>query len=308
MSLNIRKSNDPIIIEQLVLLFYGDPGVGKTTLGFSAESPLLLDFDRGAHRSAFRGDTVQISDWNDIRSMSADDLKSYKTLVIDTVGKCLDALARDIMSKNAKMRGIGGALSLQGYGALASGFSGWLSEVKAMGKDVVMIAHSKEESSGEETVMRPALLGKKSLDTIFQDSDVIGFIHVSNGRPTIEMGYGDGWFSKAPPAIGARQISDRAQDPDGTFLADLIEEVKGILNEQSAESKALADLVSDFSKQIAKVNTPEAMTKMLAKVNAIEDKRAITQLKPVMAKHVKKAGYTFVPEKEAFTIELDEAE
>src|SRR5690606_38238567 len=52
MALKITKASDPLTVEQLIVCIYGPPGLGKTTLGFSARKPLLLDFDRGAHRAA----------------------------------------------------------------------------------------------------------------------------------------------------------------------------------------------------------------------------------------------------------------
>lgn len=45
MALRIISANEPMKVDQLVVTIYGQPGVGKTSLGFTAESPLLLDFD-----------------------------------------------------------------------------------------------------------------------------------------------------------------------------------------------------------------------------------------------------------------------
>jgi hypothetical protein len=58
MTVRIIRSTDPVKIETVVVLVYGDPGAGKTSLAFTAADPLMLDFDRGAHRSGFRGDSV----------------------------------------------------------------------------------------------------------------------------------------------------------------------------------------------------------------------------------------------------------
>ena len=36
--------------QNLTFLIFGSPGVGKTSLGYSAENSLLLNLDMGAHR------------------------------------------------------------------------------------------------------------------------------------------------------------------------------------------------------------------------------------------------------------------
>lgn len=50
MTLRITRSADPITVERLNVCIYAQPGIGKTSLGFTADAPLLLDFDQGAHR------------------------------------------------------------------------------------------------------------------------------------------------------------------------------------------------------------------------------------------------------------------
>ena len=93
MSLRITKNIEPIQVSRIVLCLYGVPGLGKTSTAFTAEKPILLDFDRGAHRSRNRGDSVQVAKWEDILAITAEDMKPYKTVVIDTAtGSLLNSL------------------------------------------------------------------------------------------------------------------------------------------------------------------------------------------------------------------------
>src|SRR5688572_32798552 len=82
--LKIIKGSEPVSVEQITLCIYSPPGVGKTSLGFTATDALLLDFDSGSYRSKNRGDAVPIKTWGDIATIAADDLAGYKTIVIDT--------------------------------------------------------------------------------------------------------------------------------------------------------------------------------------------------------------------------------
>src|SRR5690348_16106448 len=103
MALKIHRASDPIAVTQIKMLVYGQPGIGKSSFGFTSDTPLTLDFDDGARRSAFRQDIVQVSSWDDVNAITAEDLKPYKTVIIDTVGRALDFIAASIVSDNPKL-------------------------------------------------------------------------------------------------------------------------------------------------------------------------------------------------------------
>jgi hypothetical protein len=70
----------------LVAYIYADPGIGKTSLAYTAKNPILFDFDAGAHRSGKlrRGATVPVEHWLDVANIEACDVESYQSIVIDT--------------------------------------------------------------------------------------------------------------------------------------------------------------------------------------------------------------------------------
>ena len=67
MSNLIRKPSQIEAKSTLSMLIYGQPGVGKTTLGCSAPNPVLFDYDGGVSRvnGAHQVPTVQIRSWED---------------------------------------------------------------------------------------------------------------------------------------------------------------------------------------------------------------------------------------------------
>ena len=93
MALKITRAADPIKVERLNVVIYAPPGIGKTSLAFTAEAPLLLDFDNGSHRAAGRKDVVRVENWTDVVGITAEDLAPYSTVVVDTAGRALDAIA-----------------------------------------------------------------------------------------------------------------------------------------------------------------------------------------------------------------------
>ena len=96
--LKITRAADPITVERLNMVIYGPPGIAKTSLAFTADAPLLLDFDKGSHRAANRKDVVRVTAWGDVASMTAEDLAPFKTVIVDTAGRALDALQVGVAS------------------------------------------------------------------------------------------------------------------------------------------------------------------------------------------------------------------
>lgn len=236
MALKIVAAHEPIKVERVVVTVYAPPGVGKTSLAFSAESPLLLDTDAGAYRSAFRKDSVQARTWEDIAGIQASDVAPYKTLVLDTAGRALDLLASDIIAANPKM-GRGGALTLQGYGELKSRFAAYLKLVRSFGLDVVLVAHSDEKQQGDDIVERIDMQGA-SKQEVYKSSDAMARLAIVNGGRVLSFSPTDTTFGKDPAGFG-RVGFDLEKQPQ--FLGDLIQSLKAALNEQSAEQKEAAE-------------------------------------------------------------------
>ena len=113
MALKIIKSSEPIRVDRLNVVIYGQPGCGKSSLAFTSDAPLMLDFDNGAYRAANRKDIVRVERWADITDLGESDLADYKTIIVDTAGRALDALSADIIKRNSKA-GANGALNLKG--------------------------------------------------------------------------------------------------------------------------------------------------------------------------------------------------
>ena len=87
MALRITRPDEPILTENLVVTIFGQPGIGKTSVAFSASRPLLLDFDGGSQRAVGRKDVVRIRSWSDVAGIEAEDVEDFDTIVIDTVGR-----------------------------------------------------------------------------------------------------------------------------------------------------------------------------------------------------------------------------
>ncbi len=300
MPLKITRAIDTIEVKTITACIYAIPGIGKSTLGFTAHKPLLLDFDNGSYRTKNRGDTVQIDSWADVSAITADDLKPYSTLVIDTAGRALDELSVTIIRENPKM-GRGGALTLQGFGELKSRFTGWLKLMRSFTLDVVLVVHADEQRKGDELIERLDIQGG-SKNEIYKSSDVMGRICWQDGKRVLNFSPTDTAFGKNPAQLPPLEVPHYSQEPG--FLGDVLARIKASLNEQSAAQVATAAVLADWKAKIDELETVEEFNEMMATAKPSEEVKANVwrlMVKAGKAKELefdKKAG-AFAPKKKA---------
>ncbi len=261
MALRITQPSEPIHVERLNMVLYAAPGIGKTSLAFTAADPLLLDFDAGAYRAAKRRHVVQISQWSDVASITAADVAPFKTIVIDTAGRALDMLATDIIENNPKM-GRGGALSLQGYGQLKSRFTAFLKLLNGFGLDTVLLTHLDEQRNGDEVIERLDVQGG-SKGEIYKAADAMGRLTIENGQRWLKFSPTDAAFGKNPGQLDPIPVPHfTAPDFDG-FLAGIIARTKAKLNELSEDQRAAIAEQEWFREALPKVETADAINELI---------------------------------------------
>lgn len=303
MPLKITRGSDPILISAVKVVIYGQPGVGKTSLGFTAKNPLLLDADKGSHRSAFRQDSVLIETWDDIAVIQPSDIADYDTIIVDTVGRILDILSADIIKKNPKHAN-GESLSLQGYGQLKGRFTRWLTSLTDLGKNVVLIAHEKEEKKGDDIIKRPDAAGA-SYHEIFKVADSIGYMYFSRESKgaVLDFNSSGDWIAKNVAQLEPMVMPNFNQEPQ--FFQGILDTILSSVNALSEEGKAVADAVSEFRDR--GFVDEDFVTQRYLEVVDMEDGPVKTQCKALVRKAAKDLSLTFDQERNAFVSEAKEA-
>lgn len=261
MALKITKSSDPITVDRLNVVIYGPPGLGKTSLAFSAEAPLVLDFDNGSHRAANRKDVVRVASWADVTNITAEDLAPYKTVVIDTAGRALDSITADIIKTDPKGHK-NGALTLPGYGTLKSRFTGFMKLMNSFGKDVVLIAHMDEQRNGDDVIERLDVQGG-SKGEIYKAADAMGRLVMENGKRFLKFSPADAAFGKNPGQLDPLAVPHPDSAEFSNFLAGVIQSTKDKLNSMSEEQKAAQQEQTWFREALPKVEDADGVNALM---------------------------------------------
>jgi hypothetical protein len=286
MTLKIVKAADPVHVERINVCLYSGPGIGKSSLAFTSDAPLMLDFDHGSHRACNRKDVVIVEKWAEVLSFTADELAPYKTLIVDTAGRALDALTTDIIADNPKM-GRGGALTLQGFGALKSRFAAWLKMVNTFGKDVVLIAHMDEQRSGDDVVERLDVQGGSKAE-IYKSVDAMGRIFIKGKEREIDFSPRENAFGKNP--CNLEIIPFQHPDKAPNLLGQLMQLMKDKMNHMSDQQKGAQTDLEEWTEYIDGFTTAEEFNQAMAEL-----KTSSVPVKAMAAKKAKKLGFTFDP-------------
>lgn len=236
MALNIVTSVQPLNVHNIIALIYGDPGIWKTSLAFTADKPLLFDFDKGAYRAYNRKDSVQIGNWYEVAKFSAEELAPYNTIIIDTAGRALDMIADSLKSDSRNTRK-DGQLSQQGYGALGGIFTNWLKMLRSMGKDIVLLAHTSEDKNGDDVIKRPDMVGGSKREA-YKIADIMGYMTTQNSRQgsitALNFVPHVTYLAKDSGNIGNVVVAPMIDAPNQ--LAEIIQATKDHINSMSTEA------------------------------------------------------------------------
>jgi hypothetical protein len=283
MTIRITKESDTVIVERVNVCLYGAPGIGKTTIGFTADKPLLLDADEGAYRAKNRKDSVIVRAWKDVCDMDQSDLTPYNTIVVDTAGRMLDKLTSDIINGNPKM-GRGGALTLQGYGELKAKFVSWMKMLNAFGKDVVLLCHMDEQRRGDDVIERLDVQGG-SKGEIYKSVDAMGKIYIEQKKRLLDFSPRENAYGKNP---GQFDVLTIPQPIPVDYLSDIIKGIKMSLNAVGENQKKEQNLLTEWETAIADLKTVDDYNRLL-----IEAMKAPLAVKSLLHKSAKSHGFTY---------------
>ena len=271
----IKRPSELSVKDTLSVLIYGQPGIGKTTFGVSAPEAVLFDYDGGVQRinGAHQVSTLQPTSWEDTNLALQEiqnEMPEVKTIVIDTVGKMLDYMSAYIIKNDSKMAMKDGSLSLKGYGVRKQMFVNFIKQLALMGKNVVFIAHEREERRGEETFKRPEIGGSSANDLI-KELDLVGYMYAVGKERVITFDPAEYYYAKntcnLPAAIKLPVVVDeQGKGTSNVAFSNIVAQYK-VAQEKRQDTTAryemLLGLIEETMSAVVDVDSlNEAMAKL----------------------------------------------
>ena len=288
----ITKEYEKLEVQNLNILIYGEPGIGKTSVACTSSKPILLDFDKGAHRSAFRKDVLQIENWSDFDGANLNEfikaLKNYDTVIIDTIDKLLDAIGEFLLNKDPRYAN---KLKLQFYGELGNTFTAFCKRLRAANKDLIFLAHVSEDKDGDLTIKRPLITGKKGKDFVYQNCDLIGFYYKGNKLRLLDFNPNDTFFGKN--CVNTDIIEVPNLQDNLNYFKDFIEICKYRLNAENDAQKNKVAKLAKYKLKVSEANKLTELNEILSDIKAPENSTIKNEIWTLLEKKSKELNFVF---------------
>ena len=275
----IKKPSELSVKATLSVLIYGQPGIGKTTLGVSAPNAVLFDYDGGVQRinGAHQVATLQPTSWEDTNTALqeiAEEMPEVQTIVIDTVGKMLDYMSAYIIRNDAKMAMRDGSLSLKGYGVRKQMFVNFIKQLALMGKNVIFIAHEREERRGEETFKRPEIGGSSANDLI-KELDLVGYMYAIGKERVITFDPAEYYYAKntsnLPAAIKLPVVVDETgKASQNVAMANIVKSYETAQVKRQSMTAEYEQLLGIIAETMTYATDADSLNEAMAKVFGLE--------------------------------------
>ncbi len=269
--MRIDKPTDALGVGHPTTLLVGQPGICKTSLAYSFERSLVLNFDGGAHRAVNRrGDTATFESWADVTTALTRryiEEGRYTGIAIDTVERALQLLTLHICDEDLKCALRGGGLNPKGWGVLKQRFATWVAMLRSWGLDVLFLAHAKEERDGDRRVVRADIPGG-SLGEVMKLADFVGYLHMRGTERVCDFTISDRFIGKDPAGFGVIPVPpiDRASH----FLQDLVESGRAAVAAKNADGAALAARVEVFAQALAGCQSVTDYNEILGRLRGLQ--------------------------------------
>ena len=244
----------------VVIVLYGQPGSGKTSVATTAENPVICDCDRGSDRAVQITDTLMVNTWQEILA-NVDALKEYKTVVIDTAKAALDDfLSQYVVDMNYKLK----TNSLKRFGQMADEFKDFIGKLQSFGVDLIFICHDKETQEGDIIKHAPDCTGS-SKDLLLRKADQVGYISLVNKERVISFEPKDNFVGKNVACIADEKIPEYGTAEFSSFMADIIQKVKASIQNKSEAQRKANEMLSSLRAELDKVSTDKAAADLMKK-------------------------------------------
>lgn len=180
--MKIINTANPAVKPSVVMMVYGEGGVGKTTFASTAPKPILADCENGSKYFGLRGikmDVAQIESWSDMKEfLQVAKSDNYETVIIDPIGELMEKLKRFMVATGDRKLVQGdGTPSMAGWGWLKKTMRDYIKVLRDTNKHIIIVAHVEEKQDDQRLVKRPKVETKLS-DELVNIVDIVAYMTV----------------------------------------------------------------------------------------------------------------------------------
>lgn len=253
MAFELIEADEPLPPKNLVIVLFGEWGVGKTSLGFTAEDPLLLDYDKGLERAVGRKTSVKLKTWEDSQEFMESGtliIKKIKTLIVDTAGALLnDYLTHYLIKIDAKNGNGSDGLGLRGYGAMKNSADRFITKIQQLEIDSIFICHTSEDGDSDNKRLKPRVTGG-SYEILMAKADLVGYLEMKSGKITLDFNPTDRHAGKNCAQFPVLNIPSFDTPEYQGYMAKIISQTKAHMQKASAAQVAAVKMVEEFKEKI----------------------------------------------------------
>lgn len=185
--LPLEKSKPENELAKFIIMIYGRPKIGKTSLAAQFEDPLFFMFESGAKALSLY--KIEITSWAQFKEASAEVRspagKRFKTIVFDTF-----AIAYELCSKHVCKELKIDHPSDMGYGkawqAVEAEFNTEMNKLSLSGKGIVLLAHADdkdvEQADGTIREMTAPEVSKAAMRFVNRSVDLCAYYYYAPGN------------------------------------------------------------------------------------------------------------------------------
>lgn len=249
--------SDELVFRDLHIaaIIFGAPGTGKSTLGYSAKNPLLINLDKGAHRVKPEHrdgkDTSVCSNFDEVKADVEYAKGKYDTIVIDTGGALVEMLKQYVVDHPGEFKGGAkamGGISLQGYGFVKQLWNDFTNNIRN-NFDVLFIFHETAEKNNDEGVFYNIVVEGAARNGVWQSSDLAGRLFINNGQRYLGFTPTESYSAKSSFGIsGLVAVPELKSGDPNNFIEKLFATARKNL---AAENNALAPQKAQYAEAMA---------------------------------------------------------
>lgn len=256
----LKQPNEITSSAKLVGLFYGQPGVGKTTIALSAPNPVIIDTDKGLHRvkKQHQCPALQPKKYDEVRQLiNSNEVDEFDTIVIDTLGALVD-----LMLNASSKRG------LQKWGDVKEWFASLIATLKAKGKHIIFVAHELEKLEDDITKKRIDVAGSSGRD-LLKHLDFMAYLQMGNKGRVVNFNPTDSFYAKN--TINAPNSVAFEIEAGNTFFEDVImTSYKDKLAEEEQAIEKAKQVDEEIDAMLEMVDGAETLNQAIERVKAME--------------------------------------